>query len=186
MSVTDPVNQALTTHQENGDLAGKYLTFQLGDEEFGVEILKVREIIGLMDITVVPRTPRSIRGVINLRGKIIPVVDLRVKFLMPTVENTELSCIIVVDTTTDGRPSQMGILVDTVSEVLDIPAGQIEPTPAFGSGVNTKFIRGMARIENTVKILLSIQEVLNHVDLTAIKDGDNHADAESADATLAA
>lgn len=183
MSATDPVNQAITTHQENGDLAGKYLTFQLGGEEFGVEILKVREIIGLMDITVVPRTPQSIRGVINLRGKIIPVVDLRVKFTMPTIEDTELSCIIVVDTQTDDRSSQMGILVDTVSEVLDIPMDHIEATPAFGSGVNTKFIRGMARIDNSVKILLSIEEVLNHVDLSAAQEpeagSDTGADAEA-------
>jgi len=178
MSVTAPVNQAIAQHQENGDLAGKYLTFQLGDEEFGVEILKVREIIGLMDITVVPRTPRSIRGVINLRGKIIPVVDLRLKFMMNSIEDTELTCIIVVDTTTDGRSTQMGILVDTVSEVLDIPAGQIEPTPAFGSGVNTKFIRGMARIEDNVKILLSIEEVLNHIDMTAVDaERDDHESA---------
>lgn len=173
MSVTDPVNQAIAAHQENGSLAGKYLTFRLGDEEFGVEILKVREIIGLMDITVVPRTPKSIRGVINLRGKIIPVVDLRVKFLMQTIENTELSCIIVVDAQTDGQATQMGILVDTVSEVLDIPVDLIEPTPAFGSGVNTKFIRGMARVEDTVKILLSVEEVLNHIDTKAIADPDD-------------
>lgn len=179
MSVTDPVNQAIAAHQENGSLAGKYLTFRLGEEEFGVEILKVREIIGLMDITVVPRTPKSIRGVINLRGKIIPVVDLRVKFLMQTIENTELSCIIVVDAQSDGQATQMGILVDTVSEVLDIPVDQIEPTPAFGSGVNTKFIRGMARVEDTVKILLSVEEVLSHIDTKAIADPDDTTQGDS-------
>lgn len=179
MSVTDPVNQAIAAHQENGSLAGKYLTFRLGDEEFGVEILKVREIIGLMDITVVPRTPKSIRGVINLRGKIIPVVDLRVKFLMQTIDNTELSCIIVVDAQTDGQATQMGILVDTVSEVLDIPVDLIEPTPAFGSGVNTKFIRGMARVEDTVKILLSVEEVLSHIDTKAIADPDDATQSDT-------
>jgi purine-binding chemotaxis protein CheW len=171
MSDNQSMNQTISEHQSEGDLAGKYLTFRLGDEEFGVEILKVREIIGLMDITVVPRTPRSIRGVINLRGKIIPVVDLRLKFMMQSIEDTELSCIIVVDTSTaDGQATQMGILVDTVSEVLDIPVDLIEPTPAFGSEVNTKFIRGMARVEDTVKILLSIEEVLSHVDLTAVDE----------------
>jgi purine-binding chemotaxis protein CheW len=114
-----------------------------------------------MDITVVPRTPPAIRGVINLRGKIIPVVDLRAKFAMATVEDTELTCIIVVDVTTDDHTAQMGILVDSVSEVLDIPDDQIEPTPQFGGDVNTKFILGMARIDNCVKILLNIEDVLN-------------------------
>jgi purine-binding chemotaxis protein CheW len=186
MSVNDSINQALADNHEGGDLAGKYLTFQLGDEEFGVEILKVREIIGLMDITVVPRTPRSIRGVINLRGKIIPVVDLRVKFEMPNIEDTELSCIIVVDTQAGDRPAQIGILVDTVSEVLDIPADHIEPTPAFGNGVNTKFIRGMARIEDTVKILLSIDQVLGHVDVDHLRNQDTHEQASTNAAPAAA
>lgn len=142
------------------DFSGKYLTFRLGSEEFGVEILKVREIIGLMDITIVPRTPRAIRGVINLRGKIIPVVDLRAKFEMPATEDTQLTCIIVVDVHLSDQATQMGILVDAVSEVLDIAPDKIEPTPAFGSGVNTQFIRGMARCEEQVKILLNIEQVL--------------------------
>ncbi|MBX2851227.1 MAG: chemotaxis protein CheW [Phycisphaeraceae bacterium] len=181
MSATDPINQTLAEHQEEGTLSGKYLTFRLGEEEFGVEILKVREIIGLMDITVVPRTPHCMRGVINLRGKIIPVVDLRLKFLMPSIEDTEQSCIIVVDTSTaDGQPAQMGILVDTVSEVLDIAAEQIEPTPAFGNGVNTKFIRGMARVEENVKILLSIDEVLNHIDLSGVDQAESDTPAAAA------
>lgn len=171
MSATDPVNQAIAGHQDNGDLAGKHLTFQLGGEEFGVEILKVREIIGLMDITVVPRTPQSIRGVINLRGKIIPVLDLRVKFAMPTIEDTELSCIIVVDTQVDDRPSQMGILVDTVSEVIDITAEEIEPTPEFGGNVRTDFIRSIAKVGETVTILLDIQKITSSVEV-AISPGD--------------
>lgn len=181
MSATEPINQAIIEQQEEGNLSGKYLTFKLGEEEFGVEILKVREIIGLMDITVVPRTPNSMRGVINLRGKIIPVVDLRLKFMMPSVEDTEQSCIIVVDTTAEDRPAQMGILVDTVSEVLDIAGDQIEPTPAFGGDVNTKFIRGMARVDESVKILLTIDEVLNHIDLNDIEtdDVDQPDNAES-------
>lgn len=172
MASTESVNSALERGRDGGDLAGKYLTFQLGTEEFGVEILKVREIIGLMDITVVPRTPRSVRGVINLRGKIIPVVDLRVKFEMESVADTELSCIIVVDVMVGDRPSQMGILVDTVSEVLNIPQDNIEPTPSFGSGVNTQFIRGMARIGDQVKILLNIEEVLDREDLLNEQTGE--------------
>ena len=156
--------QDLAEASAGAELAGKYLTFSLASEEFGVEILKVREIIGLMDITIVPRTPRAIRGVINLRGKIIPVVDLRAKFEMPVTEDTELTCIIVVDVQLGDLRTQMGILVDAVSEVLDIPADQIEPTPAFGAGVNTQFIRGMARCDDKVKILLNIEQVLEKSD----------------------
>lgn len=159
--MSDQDTSAVTESIGRNDLAGKYLTFRLGEEEFGVEILKVREIIGLMGITVVPRTPPFIRGVINLRGKIIPVVDLRLKFGMSATEDTELTCIIVVDMSVDDQNIQMGILVDSVSEVLDIAAASIEPTPAFGAGVNTDFILGMARIENGVKILLHIEDVLN-------------------------
>lgn len=147
------------------ELAGKYLTFRLADEEFGVEILRVREIIGLMDITVVPRTPRAIRGVINLRGKIIPVVDLRATFQMPPTEDTELTCIIVVDVPMGSSHAQIGILVDTVSEVLDIKADKIEPAPTFGADVDTRFIRGMARLDERVKILLNIEEVLSRQEL---------------------
>lgn len=147
------------------ELAGKYLTFRLANEEFGVEILRVREIIGLMDITVVPRTPKAIRGVINLRGKIIPVVDLRATFQMQAAEDTDLTCIIVVDVPMGSNHAQIGILVDTVSEVLDIRAEQIEPAPAFGADVDTQFIRGMARIDEQVKILLNIEEVLNRQEL---------------------
>lgn len=160
-----PANTQPSVADADNALSGKYLTFRLGPEEFGVEILKVREIIGLMDITVVPRTPPSVRGVINLRGKIIPVVDLRARFDMEEIEDTELTCIIVVDVAISDRQSQMGILVDTVSEVLDIASDSIEPTPTFGGDVNMKFIRGMARVDEQVKILLNIEEVLEKREL---------------------
>ena len=153
------------TAVDRSDLAGKYLTFMLGDEEFGVPILKVREIIGLMGITAVPRTPAFIRGVINLRGKIIPVVDLRLKFAMASAQDTELTCIIVVDVCVNDQTVQMGILVDTVSEVLDIVGPNIEPTPAFGADVNTNFILGMARIDGMVKILLNIEDILSTTEI---------------------
>ena len=139
---------------------GKYLTFRLGGEEYGLEILKVREIIGLMEITVVPRTPSYVRGVINLRGKIIPVVDLRVKFGMAAIENTEETCIIVVDVLRKGKNVEMGILVDKVSEVLDITNAEIEDAPVFGNGFDTEFILGMAKTKQSVKILLNIDAVL--------------------------
>src|SRR3569623_746978 len=141
-------------------LAGKYLTFRLVNEEYGLEILKVREIIGLMTITPVPRAPEYIRGVINLRGKIIPVVNLRTKFGMESTEDTDETCIIVVDVTADGESVDMGILVDSVSEVLDIAAGNIGPAPSFGSSLDTGFILGMAKRDGSVPILLAIEIVL--------------------------
>ncbi len=147
------------------DLAGKYLSFLMADEEYGLEILKVQEIIGIMDITTVPRTPEYIRGVINLRGKIIPVVDLRVKFGMDSTKDTELTCIIVVDVVKDDTDMQMGILVDTVSEVLDIESENIEPAPSFGNDVNANFILGVGKFEEKVIILLDIDKVLTGEEL---------------------
>ena len=138
----------------------KYLTFALGDEEYGLEILKVREIIGYMDITGVPQTPSHVRGVINLRGRVIPVVDLRAKFGMATSEVTDQTCIIVVETTDQGREFNTGIVVDHVQEVLDVRAEDIEPAPEFGADVDTQFIRGMGKVGDRVKILLDIDRVL--------------------------
>jgi len=142
-------------------IEGKYLTFTLGAEEYGLEILKVREIIGLMEVTSVPQTPVFIKGVINLRGKVIPVIDLRLKFGMEEVKATEETCIIVVDI----GQMLMGILVDSVSEVMDIPAEKIEPPPAFGSSISTDFILGMGKSQNRVKILLDIARVLSQEEL---------------------
>lgn len=143
-------------------LAGKYLTFMLADEHFGLPILQVREIIGLMDITPVPRAPAHFRGVINLRGKIIPVVDLRRRFEFPPCELHERNCIVVVEMKLRGQGTAMGILVDSVSEVLDIPAENIEPPPDFGCWLETEFILGMAKTEGAVRILLSIEYVLGN------------------------
>lgn len=133
----------------------KYLTFKLADEEYGVEILKVRELIGIMDITAVPQMPVYMKGVINLRGKVIPVVDLRLKFDLEEIEHTEETCIIVVDV---GK--EIGIIVDTVSEVLDIAVKDIEPPPSMGGSVDTSFILGMGKVGDAVKILLDIDRVL--------------------------
>lgn len=141
--------------------AGKYLTFHLAGEEYGLEILRVREIIGLMEITAIPRTPSHIKGVINLRGKVIPVIDLRLKFEMPQAERTEQTCIIVVDV----GDVEMGIIVDKVSEVLDIAAEQIEDPPSFGACVDTQFILGMGKASSKVTILLDISRVLTGEDL---------------------
>ena len=139
---------------------GKYLTFALANEEYGLEILKVREIIGFMDITAVPRTPDYVKGVINLRGQVIPVVDLRAKFGMQEMDVTEQTCIIVVEIESAGRKFNTGIVVDRVQEVLDISGGNIESAPSFGSDVDTEFILGMGKVGDSVKILLDIDKVL--------------------------
>ncbi len=139
---------------------GKYLTFALASEEYGLEILKVREIIGYIDVTAVPQTPHFIKGVINLRGQVIPVVDLRAKFGMETTEVTEQTCIIVVEITQGTRTCSTGIVVDRVQEVLDIAGSAIEEAPQFDASVNTDFILGMGKVGDSVKILLDIDRVL--------------------------
>ncbi len=147
---------------------GKYLTFALGPEEYGLEILKVREIIGFMEITAVPRTPDYVKGVINLRGQVIPVIDLRAKFAMDSTDVTEQTCIIVVEITTKDRKFDTGIVVDRVQEVLDIEGSQIEDSPDFGSSVETDFILGMGKIGDSVKILLDIDRVLSGDQLSSV------------------
>ena len=141
-------------------IEGKYLTFALGDEEFGLEILKVKEIIGYMTITSVPKMPSYVKGVINLRGQVIPVIDLRMKFDMAQAQVTDESCIIVVEISTEGKRHQTGIVVDHVSEVLDISAESIESAPDFGASIDTNFILGLGKIGESVKILLDIDKVL--------------------------
>jgi len=143
-------------------LAGKFMTFKLGAEEYGIEILKVREIIGLMEITRVPRVSHCIRGVINLRGKVVPVVDLRVKFGMSATASTEQTVIIVVQCAIGGRELTMGILVDQVLEVLPLEASQIEPPPSLGTAeLDAGFILGVGKAEKRVIFLLDIGKVLS-------------------------
>jgi purine-binding chemotaxis protein CheW len=159
------INQAVAAM---ADKAGKYLTFKLGAEEYGLEILKVQEIIKMMDITKVPRTPEFVRGVINLRGKVIPVVDLRLKFGMAAKETTDKTCVIVAQVANAGGTVTMGTIVDEVSEVLDIMAEQIEPAPEFGTTVNTDFILGMGKVAKKVIMLLDIDKVLSRGELTTV------------------
>lgn len=141
-------------------LAGRYLTFLLGREEYGVPILNVREIIGLMDITPVPKAPEFIRGVINLRGKVITVLELRRKFGMEVVDDTSETCIIVVDTHRGEDEVQVGMLVDKVSEVLDVVSEDIDPPPRFGGDSETSFLLGTAKSRGGVKILLNVEEIV--------------------------
>ncbi len=144
---------------------GKFLTFVLGSEEYGIEILRVREIMGLLDITTVPQTPDYMKGVINLRGKVIPVIDLRLKFSMPEEEHTQETCIIVAEV----NKTSIGIIVDSVSEVLDIKSGEIEETPSFGQGIDTDFIMGMGKTKEKIIILLDIERVLSSEELELVK-----------------
>ena len=151
------------------DREGKYLTFALAGEEYGIGILKVKEIIGIMPVTHVPQTPDFVKGVINLRGKVIPVVDLRLRFGLQAAAYTERTCIIVVEVAGASGHVMMGIVVDAVSEVLNIRGADIENTPAFGVKLNTDFILGMAKAAGGIKILLEIDKVLNSEDLVAIR-----------------
>lgn len=148
--------------------AGKYLTFALGKEEYGLEILKVREIIGLMEITMVPRTPEYVRGVINLRGQVIPVIDLRTKFGMPAVEASKATCIIVSEIRVRDQRVCMGVVVDRVSEVLNIAGESIGECPPFGGSVPTEFIHGIAKLNGSVKILIDIDRVLTGDEASAV------------------
>ncbi len=152
-------------------LAGKYMAFKLASEEYGLEILKVREIIGLMEITRVPRTREYVRGVINLRGKVIPVLDLRLKLGMEGAPATDQSVIVVVQVTGPGGPLTMGVLVDEVLEVLSIDAAQIEPPPSFGvDAADTSFILGIGKAEARVIFLLEIGRVLSDSEAAQLAD----------------
>jgi purine-binding chemotaxis protein CheW len=145
--------------------AGKYLTFQLANEEFGIRVLKVREIMGLLDITAVPQTPSHVKGVINLRGKVIPVIDLRLKFGIAAAEYTRRTCIIVTQVQGDNGAVMMGIVVDGVSEVVNLTAAEIEDTPDFGEDIAGQYLLGMAKVKGKVKILLDIDRVLSMAEL---------------------
>jgi len=154
--------------------AGKYLVFQLGDEEFGIQVQKVREIMGVQDITQVPQTPPHVKGVINLRGKVIPVVDLRLKFQMPAKEYTHRTCIIVVQVLGPRGTMLMGVVVDGVAEVLQVAGADVEDTPSFGKEVEVPYIMGLAKLKGKVKILLDIDQVMTarelvRLDLAAAK-----------------
>ncbi len=163
-------------HRRAAVAGGKFLTFFLGKEEYGLEILRVSEIIGMMAITPIPRLDMWVRGVINLRGKVIPVIDLRLKLGMSAKEETEETCIIVVSV--KGAP--MGIIVDKVSEVLDIAAEKIEEPPVFGADVNTDFILGLGKSEGRVKLLLDIDKVLSTGEVLDIQSIAAAAETEAA------
>ena len=152
------------------DKEGKYLTFTLAEEEYGIGILKIKEIIGMLPITSVPQTPEFVKGVINLRGKVIPVMDLRLRFGMPPIDYSDRTCIIVVEIGGQAGTILVGIVVDAVSEVLNIKGDDIEKTPTFGTELNTDYILGMAKMEGGVKILLDIDQVLSSDELSLLSE----------------
>ncbi|ADK86135.1 CheW protein [Desulfarculus baarsii DSM 2075] len=147
-------------------LAGKYLTFRVDDEEYGVQINKVREIIGVLDVTPVPQTADHVLGVINLRGKVIPVIDLRLKFGMAYRQPDDRTCIVVVEVLGEmGVTLLMGVVVDAVREVINVAAADLEPAPTFGVELDMSYLLGMAKVDGKVKTILDIDKVL----------GDRHA-----------
>jgi purine-binding chemotaxis protein CheW len=165
-NLTETVDQAVSAMTER---EGKYLTFSLAEEEYGIGILEIKEIIGMMPITPVPQTPEHVKGVINLRGKVIPVVDLRLRFGMESIEYDERTCIIVVEISGQAETVQIGIVVDSVSEVLNIKGEDVEETPTFGTKLNTDFILGMAKMEGGIKILLDIDKVLSNEEIAVLE-----------------
>lgn len=156
------------TRTTSSETAGLYLTFELGEETYGLEILKVQEIMGIMPVTRVPKTPDFVRGVINLRGKVIPVIELRRKFGMDRNEDTERTCIIVVQVAGADTDVTMGLIVDEVAEVLEITEDRIEPPPSFGSAVDTEFILAMGKVEEKVVMLLDVDKVLSGGELSLV------------------
>ena len=150
--------------------AGKYLTFRLGKEEFGIHVLRVKEIMGVQDITAGPGTPAHLKGVLNLRGKIIPVVDLRLKFAFPDAPFTQTTCIVVVQVVENGEQAMIGLIVDGVCEVLNLVGTEIEDPPDFGEGVDTPFVLGIAKCKTGVKILLRIEDILTFQELRGISE----------------
>jgi purine-binding chemotaxis protein CheW len=159
--------------------SGKYLAFLLANEEYAIPVLQVREIMGVQHITAVPQTPNAVKGVINLRGKVIPVIDLRVKFGLDETAYTQRTCIVVVQLS-GGITGQMGVVVDEVCEVLTLADADIEDTPVFGNGISVPYVIGMAKVKGKVKILLDIDEALTNQDSAALAEVLTEAVAQAA------
>lgn len=154
--MSEALNQQLMSQEEDTQ-HGKYLTFPLGNEVFGVEIKYVTEIIGIQAITYVPEVPSYVKGIINLRGKIIPVIDIRLKFRKPAVQYDDRTCIIVIDI----KDTSIGFIVDCVSEVIDISDDNIVPPPSYKAGFQNKFIKGIGKVGNSIKLLLDCEKIIS-------------------------
>ncbi len=171
MSIHDTSTSSLAQLRAGRGSADKFLTFALHDEVYGLPILSVQEIIRIMDITPVPHVPDFIRGVINLRGKVLPVVELRTKFGMEKIEDSKRTCIIVVQIQAGADTLTMGLIVDEVNEVQNIAKDNIEPPPSFGSStIDTSFILGVAKLQKRVVMLLDINKVLSEQHLTEVSE----------------
>lgn len=167
--------------------AGQYLTFQLGGEQYAVELLQAREILRYEQVTRVPTAPPSLRGVLNLRGRVVPVVDLAVKLGLPDTPVTGRTCIVIVDVSLEGEHTVMGVIAEAVSEVVNLGAGDIEPPPPFGPRARVEFLRGMARLGERFALLLDLDLLLSAEDVAAAVavaavDGEHAADESAADA----
>ncbi len=147
----------------------QYLTFKLDDEVFAVDIAKVREVLDFTSVTKVPRTPEFMRGVINLRGSVVPVVDLRLKFGLSKTEKTVNTCIIITEVTVDNETTILGALADSVQEVIELESGQIEPAPKIGLRLKTEFIKGMGKQNERFLILLDIDKVFSTEDIALVQ-----------------
>jgi purine-binding chemotaxis protein CheW len=156
--------------ESNTATSEQYVTFSLGEELFGVEVTRTREILSITPVTKVPQTPEYLLGVINLRGQVVPVVDMRLKLGLPAGEETEDTCIIVVEVQVDGEAIVVGALADAVREVLEIRSDQIEPPPRLGTRLKTEFINGMGKVDEQFLILLNIDRVFNSDDLAIVQD----------------
>jgi purine-binding chemotaxis protein CheW len=157
--------------QSTEHLAGKYLTFSLAKEAYGIPVLKVREIITMLHITMVPQMPPYVKGVINLRGKVIPVIDLRAKLGLPETEITDNTCIVVVQIAmAGGDVKHIGLIVDAVEEVANVAAEDIEPAPDFGGSIQVEYIYGMAKIKGVVKSLLDIDKVISAEEIRPVSE----------------
>lgn len=148
----------------------QYLTFKLGEEVFALEVANAREILEFVSITKVPRTPEFMRGVINLRGSVVPVMDMRVKFGMSQTEKTVNTCIIVVEVSVEGEAMVLGALVDSVQEVFELEADQIEPPPRLGLRIRTEFIKGMGKRDNQFIMILDIDKVFSMEELALVQE----------------
>jgi len=162
----------------------QYLTFKLEDEVFALDISKVREVLDYTDITKVPKTPDFMKGVINLRGSVVPVVDMRLKFGMPGIEKTMNTCIIIAEVTLEGETAVLGALADSVQEVLDLEPGEIEPAPRIGTRLRTEFLRGMGKRDNHFVMILDIDQVFSADELALVEDAGSYAPAEESLAAM--
>jgi len=159
-------NDLLLEEQQEDTQEGKFLTFSLGEEEYGIEIRHVTEIIGIQNITDLPDMPDFVKGVINLRGKVIPVIDVRLRFGMAERAYDERTCIVVVNI----AGTAVGLIVDSVSEVINIPAGDIELPPRVKKGESSRFIKGLGKVGEKVKILLAVERLIYVENLEPIKE----------------